>query len=151
MKKFLLLLALCSLLLGVLAWYGWERYRNFLAAPLNIPADGQVFELGSGATGSGIVQQLAGMGLTRPGWEWRLLMRLEPHIYQTGEYLLEAGSGPQAVLGKLASGQVIQYRFTLVEGWTFRQLSEALAENTTLLQEREPGVELQWADPGAGS
>ena len=105
MKKFLLLLALCSLLLGVLAWYGWERYRNFLAAPLNIPADGQVFELDSGATGSGIVQQLAVMGLTRPGWEWRLLMRLEPHIYQTGEYLLEAGSGPQAVLGKLASGR----------------------------------------------
>jgi len=151
MKKFLLLLSLCSLLLGVLAWSGWERYRNFLAAPLDIPAGGQVFDLGSGATGSGIVQQLASMGLTRSGWEWRLLMRLEPHIYQTGEYLLDTGLGPQAVLGKLASGQVIQYRFTLVEGWTFRQLSEALAENTTLLHELGPGVEFQWADPEAGT
>lgn len=150
MKKILLLLALSLLIPGMLASYGWERYRDFLATPLDIPSGGLVFDLGAGATGSGIVQQLAGMGLTRPGWEWRLLMRLEPHIYQTGEYLLEAGSGPQAVLGKLASGQVIQYHFTLVEGWTFRQLSEALAAHAILQKELEPGVDFQWADPGEG-
>jgi UPF0755 protein len=143
MKKVGLLLALISLVLGVLAWYGWERYKNFLEAPLNIPASGQVFDLGSGATGSGIVLQLAGMGLTQTGWEWRLLMRLEPHVYRIGEYLLETGSTPQAVLKKLASGEVIQYRFTLVEGWTYRQLLASLAENPVLLHEPDKDSQLE--------
>jgi UPF0755 protein len=151
MKKVLLLLSLCVLLLGASVWLGLERYRTFLLTPLNIPANGQVFELGSGVTGSGIVQQLAGMQLTQPGWEWRLHMRLEPHIYKTGEYLLPAGSGPQAVLEKLSSGQVIQYRFTLVEGWTFKQLSEALVENGILQHELDPEVDFQWPDPQADS
>lgn len=135
MKKIALLMALCTLLAGTAAWLGWQRYQDFLATPLEIPAGGQVFELDSGATGTGIVRQLAGMGLTRAGWEWRLLMRLEPHVYQAGEYLLEPGWGPRRVLKKLSSGEVVQYRFTLVEGWTYRQLLDALANDTNLEHE----------------
>lgn len=137
MKKLLMLFAVALVLLAVIAWTGWQRYQDFLATPLNIPADGQVFELEVGATGSAIVQQLAAMGLARPGWEWRVLMRLEPHVYRAGEYLLEPGSGPQAVLHKLSSADVIQYRLTVVEGWTFSQLLDALATNETLRHELE--------------
>lgn len=137
MKKVGLFLALCSLLLAVAGAYAWEQYRSFLATPLDIPEGGMVFELDSGATGAGIVQQLAEMGLTRPGWKWRLLMRLEPHLYQAGEYLLESGWGPQSVLNKLSSGEVVQYRFTLVEGWTYRQLLAALVENDKLVHEMD--------------
>ena len=141
MKTLGLFLAACALLLGVAGWYGWEQYRNFLSTPLDIPEGGTVFELDSGATGAGIVQQLAGLGLTSPGWKWRLLMRLEPHLYQAGEYLLEPGWGPQSVLNKLSSGEVVQYRFTLVEGWTYRQLLAELAENDVLKHEMAPDAE----------
>lgn len=137
MKKLALLLALFFLLAGMVCWYGWDRYTSFLATPLDIPEGGQVIEVDSGATGSGIVRQLAGLGLTQPGWEWRVLMRLEPHLYQAGEYLLEPGSGPQSVLQKLSSGQVVQYRFTLVEGWAYRQLLDALGKNTILRHEMD--------------
>ena len=82
------------------------QYRTFLETPLDIAVGGQVFELDTGATGAAIVHQLADMGLTRPGWEWRLLMRLEPHLYRAGEYRLERGWGPQKVLNKLSSGAI---------------------------------------------
>jgi UPF0755 protein len=135
MKKLGLLLAVCGLLAGIAAWYGWGRYQGFLAAPLEISPGGQVFELDSGATGAEIVQQLADMGMTRAGWEWRLLMRLEPHLYQAGEYLLQPGWRPRDVLQWLSSGEVVQYRFTLVEGWTYKQLREALEQNEILESE----------------
>ena len=144
LKKILLLLVVVLLLLGVSGWYGWERYGNFLRAPLDIPANGQVFQLEPGTAGIDIVDQLVELGLTRPGWEWRLLMRLEPHLYRAGEYRLEAGIKPQELLGLLASGQVIQYRFTLVEGWTFQQLAAALAANTVLEHELDLEAPSQW-------
>lgn len=144
LKKILLLLAAILLLLGVSVRHGWERYSAFLQTPLNVPASGQVFQLERGASGVTIVQQLGLLGLTRPGWEWRLLMRLEPHVYRAGEYRLEAGIKPQQVLATLSSGQVIQYRLTLVEGWTFRQFAAALVENTVLKHELDLEVPAQW-------
>jgi UPF0755 protein len=135
LKKILLLSLVLLLLLGLSGWYSWDRYGSFLRSPLEIPAGGQVYQLEPGTGGIDIVNQLGLMGLTRPGWEWRLLMRLEPHVYRTGEYLLEAGATPQEVLAKLSSGQVIQYRITLVEGWVFQQFAAALTENPVLIHE----------------
>jgi UPF0755 protein len=51
---------------------------------------------------------------------------------QVGEYALVAGTDPRGLLGKLAAGDVIQYRFTLVEGWNYRQLVGALMADERL-------------------
>ena len=120
------------LLAGALAWLLWARYQQFLAQPLDIPSTGHVFVLAPGKSGSDIVDQLAALGFTRSGWQWKLLMRLEPHIYRSGEYQLTTGMLPQDVLAELASGRVIQYRLTLVEGWTFAQLAASLDRNDVL-------------------
>jgi UPF0755 protein len=120
------------LLAGALAWLLWVRYQQFLAQPLDIPTAGHVFVLAPGSSGSDIVDKLAAEGLTRTGWQWKLLMRLEPHVYRSGEYQLAAGMVPQEVLAELASGRVIQYRLTLVEGWTFEQLAAVLDSNDIL-------------------
>jgi UPF0755 protein len=148
MKNVFLVLALCLLALGVFAWHSWERYTLFLETPLAIPQGGQVFDLGAGASGTGIVQSLADLGLTRTGWEWRVLMRLKPHVYRTGEYLLPQGAGPQDVLRHLSGGQVIQYQFTLVEGWTFNQLLQALATNPVLQQSLDSELDFQRTETG---
>jgi UPF0755 protein len=121
-----------ALLAGALAWLVWARYQQFLAQPLDIPSSGHVFVLEPGSSGSDIVDKLAAQGLTRSGWQWKLLMRLEPHIYRSGEYQLSTGMVPQEVLAELASGRVIQYRLTLVEGWTFEQLAAVLDSNDIL-------------------
>ena len=143
MKKTLWSLALILLLLAVSAWQGWRQYEKFLQTPLNIPGDELVFLLEPGTSGVEIVDQLGRLGVTRPGWEWRLLMRLEPHVYRAGEYGLKAGTLPQQLLSKLSGGEVVQYRVTLVEGWTFRQFSAALAGNPVLRHE------LNLEDPGS--
>jgi cell division protein YceG involved in septum cleavage len=151
MKNILWFLVFISVSLGILAWQGWERYERFLHTPLSTEGEGQIFLVEQGASGAEIVQQLGAAGLTWPGWEWRLLMRLEPSLYRAGEYRIEAGTLPRQFLEKLSAGRVIQYRFTLVEGWTFNQLAAALAANPILVKELnfanigswEPGSVLQ--------
>jgi UPF0755 protein len=133
------------LLAGAVAWLLWARYQLFLAQPLDIPDGGHVFVLAPGSSGSDIVEELAAQGFTRSGWQWKLLMRLEPHVYRSGEYHLAAGMVPREVLEELASGRVVQYRLTLVEGWTFAQLAAALDRNTFLEHRFDFSDTAQWA------
>jgi len=130
--RYLLLAGLALVLAGAVAWTLWARYQQFLETPLDIPAGGHVFVLAPGSTGTDLVRQLAEQGLTSRSWKWRVLMRLEPHVYRSGEYQLAAGMLPRQVLEELASGRVIQYRLTLVEGWTFAQVAELLDANGVL-------------------
>jgi len=143
MKRILLILLSLLLVIAAGTWQGWNRYQAFLQTPLSIPEGGAVFQLDPGTTGSGIVEQLAGRGLTSQGWQWRLLMRLEPHVYRAGEYLLAKGATPQEVLNTLSSGKVIQYPITLVEGWTFQQFAAELATNSRLAFELDLADESQ--------
>lgn len=146
MKKLLLPLALILVVLGLIAWQGWVRYTAFLETPLNISGSQEVFLLKPGTSGSEIIRQLAQRGLTRDGWEWRLLMRLEPQVYRAGEYQLPGGTRPRELLHKLASGEVMQYRVTLVEGWSFRQFAAVLSVNPVLIHEFELEDPASWPE-----
>jgi UPF0755 protein len=134
-KAVLALLLILALTAAWTAWFTWQKYQAFLLEPLNIPVSGAVLEVQAGMTGGDIVAGLAAGGFTREGWPWRLLMRLEPAVYRVGEYRLQAGMNPREVLQHLASGKVIQYRFTIVEGWSFRQLAQALSGRDDLVQD----------------
>ena len=144
MKKLLWATLIAVLAAAALAWSGWQRYEAFLAKPLAIPPGGSVQTIAQGSTGADIVRQLAAAGLTDPRWEWRLLMRLEPRVYRAGEYRLEPGAGPREVLEKFSSGDVIHYPLTLVEGWSFRQLANAVAANGVLRHEYRLDDPEQW-------
>jgi UPF0755 protein len=56
---------------------------------------------------------------------WARLQGAEKSI-QTGEYELQAGITPAQLLDKIVRGESVQYRITLVEGWTFQQALDAL-------------------------
>lgn len=51
---------------------------------------------------------------------------------QAGEYEVGPQLTPLSLLEKLARGQVIQHRFTLVEGWTVHEMRLALAQDPVL-------------------
>ena len=125
------------------AW-AWRAYQDFLAEPLPIPEPGAVIVVEPGAGGYAVVRLLADRGLTRADWKWRLLLRLEPTLLQAGEYRLDAGMTPREVVRRLASGDVVRYRFTVVEGWTFRQLRQALAAGADLVQTLPPPEAGEW-------
>lgn len=135
MRKLILIIFSLAVAAAVLGGVLWSRYQQFLENPLLVPESGHVLLVEPGATGSDIVRSLVALGFTQPGWEWRLLMRLEPHVYRAGEYRLDAGMLPRKILQHLASGQVVQYRITLVEGWTFRQFTEAIRNDPVLVHE----------------
>ena len=131
----ILLLALAAAAYGV-----WTDYQRFLATPLSIGAQEQVFEVKRGDSFRHVLRRLRRAGIDEGHdlyWEalafdLGVLTRL-----QVGEYALGHGLTPPALLRKLERGQVIQHRFTLVEGWSMRDLRLALARDASLVQTLE--------------
>lgn len=138
MKRFGAITGILALMAGIAVLFASQQYQRFLETPLSLPAEAYVFQIESGASGSTIIKHLAKSGFTRNSWQWRLLMRLEPPTIKTGEYQLDPGILPRELLQLLSSGAVVQYRFTLVEGWTFTQLLQTLAKDDVLKQTLVP-------------
>lgn len=131
--KRLLPVVLILFLLTVAGSVGlWQQYQRFLRAPLNINKPGLVLTVEPGTNIRTVVTKLEHQGATRMGWRWRLLSRLQPATIKTGEYQLEAGLLPAQLLTLLASGKVVNYRFTIVEGWSVTQLLAALGKDPVL-------------------
>ncbi len=132
MKRLLIVAALTVALAGAGSLWVRDQYHRFLATPLMLPGGGYVLQIEPGTPGRAIIGKLANLGFTQANWEWKLLMRLEPLVIRAGEFGLQPGLRPRGLLRLLSSGEVIQYRLTLVEGWTFAQLLEALEQDEIL-------------------
>jgi len=52
---------------------------------------------------------------------------------KAGEYQVQPGMTARQFLSLIVSGKVIQYSITIPEGWTFRQILNAVAENKHLI------------------
>jgi UPF0755 protein len=125
-------LLLLLLGMGTFSWYGWQQYQQFFVAPLAVESAGMVFVVAPGMTGRSMVAHLAGLGITKDRWPWRILFRLHPVVLKAGEYQLHSGMTPPQLLQLLEKGEVIRYRFTLVEGWTYQQVVAALCADPVL-------------------
>ena len=136
MKRIIALAGILLVTAGFAALFVSQQYNRFLDTSLMLPAQGYVLQIDSGTPASRIVGQLASLGFTRESWQWKLLMRLEPPGVKAGEYQLDSGLQPRSLLQLLSSGAVIQYRFTLVEGWTFAQLLAALSSASDVLAQQ---------------
>ncbi len=110
----------------------WRQYQSFLITPLKLPESGQIIEVFSGDSSRNVVSRLASMGITSNDWRWRLLLRRSAVTIKTGEFDLASGLTPPGLLELLASARVVQHRFTIVEGWTYRQLLHALTTHERL-------------------
>ena len=140
--RFLALLVLVAIAAGAWLWRDYDRYTH---AALPIADAGATIEVPRGANYPSIVAELRRRGLVGDGpfdiWYWRALGRetAVSHRLHAGEYALPAGVTPRELLRRMAAGEVVQHRFTIVDGWTFRQLRLALA-NEAGLQQTLPGT-----------
>ena len=127
----LLVLALIGCTLVVL------DYRKFTETPLTIARPDATIDVARGETYRTIVDHLRGAGFTQASpWYWRAFGRelgIEGRLH-AGEYALTQGLTPRELLQKMADGEVLQHHFTIVDGWTFRQLRVALAADAGLVQ-----------------
>lgn len=135
--RILLLLVVLS---AAAAAAGWYDYRRFTGAPLPIARADATLDVPRGASYRDILAQLQREGLAGSGWldelRWRVLGRelgVAGRLH-AGEYALPPGLTPPELLRKMAAGDVVQHRFTIVDGWTFKQLRVALAGETGLAQ-----------------
>ena len=140
MKRILAILLVTGATLLIVSATLWQQYQSFLNEPLTIEGSGFRLEVSRGSTVRSVIADLNNQGVTRADWKWRLLTRLQPVTIRAGEYALNPGLNPEELLRLLSSGEVIQYRFTIIEGWTFRQLKDALAQDPVLLHDL-PGLD----------
>jgi UPF0755 protein len=122
------------LLAGVAAW-GWQRYSAFADSSLVLaPGAEPVLSVEPGDGFLAVLAKLRKAGITQGhDLEWKALavqLGVASRI-QVGDYSLTDLS-PRTLLLKLERGDVIQQRITIIEGWNFRTLREALAANLGL-------------------
>ncbi len=140
MPKTLLRIAVGTLLVAALvAALGYWHYRDFLATPLALGEEGLVLEVPRGVGLRRISDDLATRGLIDAPDLLVLHGRLRglDTAIKAGEYRLEPGLTPPALLALLSSGQVLLHSLTLVEGWTFAQALAAVRASPVLTQTLE--------------
>ena len=118
------------------AWV-WQDIQRFSDMPLNVTSQDATFDVARGSHLRGIIRQLRHERITlRSPFYWRVLarqMRVDSKLH-AGEYELNPDTTPRVLLQKMASGEVRQHHFLIVDGWTFRQLRLALANDPGLKQ-----------------
>ncbi|SFN05346.1 endolytic transglycosylase MltG [Dokdonella immobilis] len=138
-----LLLVLAALAaVGVVAGLAWRDYRRFADAPLQLE-QARTIDYVRGTPFRDIVRQLRREHISDGSpFYWKLLSR-EMNVasrLQAGEYALQPGLTPRGLIAMMAEGRVVQHHFTIVDGWTFRQLRLALASESGL-QQSLPGLD----------
>ena len=109
---------------------GWlvMDYRHVIDSPLPLSAPGYRLLIPPGASLGQVTAALARDGvLPHPLYlRWLAVLSGRSHAIKAGEYLIEPGITPRQLLDKVVSGAVLEHSLTVVEGWTFAQLMEAL-------------------------
>ena len=126
-----LILLLC---LGGAALWLKLRMDKALAAELNL-SEPTIYEIKTGQSLEGITRELTAMRvLEQPLFLiWHARLNGEASMIKAGEYRLSPGLTAQGLLDMFVAGRVVQRALTIVEGWTFRELLDAV-QNSPLLE-----------------
>lgn len=117
------------MLLGVLLlilFLGWMFY--FANKPVTLPASEVEIDLKAGSSLSSVSRQLVQQGILSEPWSFVLLVRAlgKAGEIKAGNYLIEDGITPYQLFLILTEGSTKQSSITFIEGWTFRQMRDAL-------------------------
>lgn len=126
-------LVLAAVVVGTWFYAEWDRFTN---APL-VQTEASVIDIAPGSSFNAIVRTIKQAGLTQaPDLYWRALserMRVTGKLH-AGEYAVPLGTTPRMLLQRMADGDVVQHKVTIVEGWTFKQMRAAIAQRADLAQ-----------------
>ena len=114
------------------AWW-WMSLNQYLDEPLAVK-ESYSYELKPGANYIRVMNELSQAGLISETHYLRWYGRLTGKARQikAGEYVIPAGMTARQLVDMLISGKVRQYALTLVEGWNFRQVMEAVHNHPSL-------------------
>ena len=113
------------------------QVNRFMTTPLSIAEAGLDFEIPAGSSFVSVTRGLIAAGVIDGDRWFQLYVRWtkQASAIQAGEYLLEMGATPMSLLQQFTSGAVRLYAFTIVEGWTHRDLLRALHAHEAIAAE----------------
>ena len=129
MRPLVRFLTVLAVALGLATVVGLWHVNRVLGTPLHVPDGSAVFEIRAGSGLSTIGANLAELGILRNPRIFRWYAQLKGHAgsIQAGEYRIDAGTTPRDLLDKFVRGEVQLYSFTVIEGWTYREMLASLA------------------------
>lgn len=129
----LFVLLLGAIALAAAAW-GWYSFR---VAPLPFPDTSIRLTVPSGATVRTVAQQLRAQGVDVSPTRLWLWYRIRGHDgkLKAGTYALEAPMTVDGLLDRIVRGDVLLVDVRFIEGWTFRQMREAIDAHPDLVHE----------------
>jgi len=125
------LFALLVIVLAAAAAAWWWVTR----VPLPLPQQPYTFSVRTGATLRAVAHELTAAGVLPADWTLVALARLAgaDRSIKAGNYEIPVGTTLAGLLAKLSQGDVTQTSLTIVEGWTVRDLREALRANDEII------------------
>ena len=107
------------------------QVNNFMNTPLDVAGNSASFEIPAGASFTSISTKLIERELIDSDRWLRIYVRWHglAGAIQAGDYLIESGATPESLLHQFTSGAVHLYAFTLIEGWSYREVLQALHAN----------------------
>jgi UPF0755 protein len=114
---------------------GWQAVR-FLDAPVTVPDRGLIYDIAPGTAFAAVSNDLGERGvITHPRiFRWFARLTGDANKVHAGEYRIDTGITPLQLLQKFVSGDVQLYSFTIVEGWTYRDLVSGLRRHEAIVQ-----------------
>ena len=131
-RRWLIALSLGLMLAAMGAGY---LYRDFRRTPLPVGPKGYRLLVPQGASLRQVAARLHRDGILRhPALlVWLGRWRGDAQRIRAGEYALGQGLRPDGLLDRLVRGQVVQHQLTLVEGWTFHRMMQAVEAEPALV------------------
>lgn len=133
MTKRWILIALVILVVAFSFTYFVAHYHRFLASPLSKTQTIHIV-FAPGSSLHHLVADLQQLGYLPHPRFFLLLAYVKGATskLKTGEYQFDPGTTPGQLLDQMLAGKAIFHRFTIVEGWTFQQLINALNSLTVV-------------------
>lgn len=131
----LVLLVLVGALGAVWVARSYERELQALRAPM--PLSDQIeFRIAPGSSFTEVAAQMTQRGLVRSPrfYAWYARSDGKATAVKAGTYALAPGMSALDALDLFVAGREVQYRFTIVEGWSFAELRAALERSMRLEQ-----------------
>jgi UPF0755 protein len=119
-------LGLLVLAAGLMAWAA----HSWLDAPLALARPAVELSVEPGTNPRDVAQAWVDAGIqTSPSWLYAWFRASgQARRIRAGSYEVENGVTPRSLLAKLVQGDELRERVRVIEGWTLRQLREALAK-----------------------
>ena len=110
------------------------QFVRFQHETISIPDAERTFTIKSGSNIKTIAHQLSLERIIDDPWLFILLAKIKgvETSVRAGEYRLQQSQSPVDLIELFTKGRSIQYSFTIIEGWTFRQMMQELQHHPVI-------------------